>query len=241
MVGMGLPFAQRRFDEAGEALVTRAMAALAVLVAALAACNSDDEAEPDTTPPPTTAAATTEPTDPPTTPESTAAPTTTDSPTTTQAPTTTVDVEALKAQIAADYERSWELFDELVTNPTLEGLDEQLAFISAPGTENFANKRAFVEELVSTGDRVVNGQPDYSTDEVEIVELLGTPPYTSARVTFCSVSNRQRIAPDGAVLISGLTAARRSETVVLTPNGWLPDATGVETWGGLEVTECAPQ
>ena len=118
MVGMGLPFAQRRIEEAGEALVTRAMAALAVLVAALAACNSDDEAEPETTPPPTTAAETTEATDPPTTPESTAAPTTTDPPTTTQAPTTTVDVEALKAQIAADYERSWELFDELATNPT---------------------------------------------------------------------------------------------------------------------------
>ncbi len=72
-------------------------------------------------------------------PATTASPATTESTTTTvEATTTTVDVEALKAQIAADYLRSWELRRELTANPTLDGLDEQLAQISAPGSEDYA-------------------------------------------------------------------------------------------------------
>ena len=60
-----------------------------------------------------------------------------------------MDVEALKAEIAADYLRSWELRRELTENPTLEGLDEKLAQISAPGSEDYANLQNLVVELVS--------------------------------------------------------------------------------------------
>ena len=82
----------------------RALVTLAVAVSVATACSGDDdETEPSV--PATTAAVTTEAptsTEPPTTTER---PTTTAAPTTALPPTTTVDVEALKAQIAADYER----------------------------------------------------------------------------------------------------------------------------------------
>lgn len=225
----------------GEECVSRALTALAVLVVLIAAaCNGDAQStetdSPASTDPPTTPA----PADPPTTPPpTTAAPTTL--PPTTAAPSTTLDVEALKAQIAADYERSWELRDELATSPTLEGLPEKLAQIAVPGSSNYARLEEFVRELVEMGHHVIDGEPAYSTADVETVELNGTPPYDRATIVVCYVSNRIRVDDSNTPLEEPrLFAVRGSATVVSTPNGWLPDGDTIVLWEAPEVTECPP-
>jgi len=218
----------------------RALVTLAVAVSVATACSGDDdETEPSV--PATTAAVTTEAptsTDPPTTTEPT---TTTAAPTTALPPTTTVDVEALKAQIAADYERSYELLDELVSNPTLDGLGDRLALFLAPGSDSYNSVRTFVEELVASDERVVNGDPDLSSVTVEMVELVGSPPYVEATVTACSIDNRLRVDAAGTPLEEPLLfAIRQRQVVQLTPNGWLPASrlTGLEQGDGI--TECPP-
>ncbi len=100
-------------------LMNRGLVGLLVAGVALSlpACGDDDDAAPTSTGPPTTV--TVESTAEPTT---TAAPATTDrvttvAPTTSEAPPATVDEEALKAQISADYLRSWDLRRELIASP----------------------------------------------------------------------------------------------------------------------------
>lgn len=206
---------------------------------AFAACTGDDDAAPSSTAVVVETVATVEstlppPTDPPTTlpPETTSAPST-------AAPPTTVDLIALKAQIATDYQRSWQLRRELVMAPALDGLDSRIAQISAPGSDDAAVLRTTVEELVSTGDRTIPGDPDVFDIDIEAVELRGDPP-TEASVTVCFVSNVQRVDREGNVLSGGLIAARRQETVVPTDNGWLPTAGVTVLWQGVGVTECLP-
>ena len=223
-------------------MVREAMRRLGVLLAvtlAVAACTNDDDAD-ETTVPATTPSSTESPTtDAPTT---TDARTTTEATTTTAAPTTTVDVEALKAQIAADYERSAELLDELVSSPTLEGLDERSALIMAPDTEAFNGVKEFVQGMVERGEHVVNGEPDYSTTTVEGVELVGSPPYTQAVVTSCVVTNRARVDSQGIVQEGTgiLGAIREQSDVALTANGWLPSSSLTSLGEVVGGTECPP-
>jgi hypothetical protein len=222
---------QRRWKQWVGALV-------AALTVAAGCSDDDDDGAGDTTEP---AAESTVPgtTEPP--PETTEAPTTTTTTTSTVPPSTTMSEEDLKAQIAADYQRSWQLRRELIANPTLDGLDEKLAQISAPGSADYNMSRDFVTELASAGDRVVPGTPDEFRIDIERVELVGNPPHQEARVTMCWVANPVRVNSEGAVVTDfGLVAARRQDHVVLTPGGWLPDGQLVDYWQGLGVTECPP-
>jgi hypothetical protein len=173
---------------------------------------------------------------PPTTPPSTTPPPTT------RAPTTTLTDDELKAQIAADYMRSSELLDELASNPTLDGLDERLAQIAAPGSVAAEDLRAFIVGMVERGERVINGAPDYSTVEVESVEFVGATPYIEATVTYCLVTNRIRIDSAGMPQpgTGGLIASREFQTVQPTPNGWLPSSRITEIWGEVGASECPP-
>jgi hypothetical protein len=235
MEGMGQVHSAQPMDK------VRALVTLAVAVSVATACSGDDDgAEPGTTTASTPAVTTTEPetTEP--------AATTTDPPTTSASPTTlpattTLDVEALKAQIAADYERAWQSHEELVTNPTLDQLDDRLAQFVAPGSDSFNSVKAFVERLVADGQRVINGDPDYSTVTVEMVELIGGPPYAEATVTACQVTNRIRVDSAGVPAQEpALIAIRQQQTVQRTLNGWLPSSnlTGLEQGDGI--TECPP-
>ena len=155
-------------------------------------------------------------------PETTESPATTESTTTTVEPTTTtVDVEALKAEIAADYLRSWELRRELTANPTLDGLDEKLAQISAPGSEDYDN----ASELRSTswsrrGERVVAGTPDEFRIDVESVELVGEPPHQEAVVTICFVEQHRpgRCQRQRRRRTSASSRRRSDDHVVARPN-----------------------
>jgi hypothetical protein len=216
--------------------VTRRWLGAAALVLVAAACNSDDDDAAETS---VSVETTTESTSPPATepPETTAPP----APTSTTAgeTTTTVDEEALKAQIAEDYLRSWELRRELTANPTLEGLSEKLAQISAPGSDDAENFRTFINELVSLGERVIPGTPDEFRIDVEDVELVGGPPNSEGVITICFVSNSVRVDASGNVVSDlGIVATRSEDHVVTTPNGWLPDRGLEDTWQGLGVTEC---
>jgi hypothetical protein len=213
----------------------RQLAAVGVALA-LVACSDDDDASPTTTPETTvvdTSAPATTSTEPPPT---------TEAPTTTAAPSTTLSEEQLRAQIAADYLRSNELLDELTSNPTLDNLDARIAQIVAPGSTSYQELRAFVEGMVSRGERVVNGDPDYSTVTVERVELTG-PPFQQATVIACVVTNRARIDGSGNTQqgTGQLVAIRTSETVVPTANGWLPTGPVMELWSAAEVIECPAQ
>jgi hypothetical protein len=215
-----------------------AAAFVALFVAA--GCNGDDDAD-DTTEPSveSTLPDTTEAPPETTTARSTTTSTSTTS--TTAAPTTTASVEELQAQIAADYQRSWQLRRELIANPTPDGLDQRLALMSVPGSESFTMLRDFVTELVNLGERVVSGTPDEFRVDVEQVELIGEPPHGEAIVTVCFVSNTVRVDPAGAVVSDfGIVASRSEDHLILTPNGWLPDGGFVDSWQGLGVTECPP-
>ncbi len=115
-------------------------AAVAALIT-VAGCSGDDDEAGDPTEPAVESAAT-ETTESP--PETTSAPSTEATTTTTSTtvpPTTTISEEALKAQIAADYQRSWQLRRALTENPTLDDLDATLAQISAPGSADYSDAR----------------------------------------------------------------------------------------------------
>jgi hypothetical protein len=215
--------------------VTRRWFVAAALMLVAAACNGDDDddAVESSVPATTAAPETSQP------PETTGAPATTS--TTVETTTTTLDVEALKAQIAEDYLRSWQLRRELTANPTLDGLDEKLAQISAPESESSTNLRVLIEELVTVGERVELADPTRNRIDVEGVELVGSDPVSEAVVTVCYVRDLVRRSTTGEIVSeSGLLASRSREHVVRTPNGWLPDTGFEDVWEGLEVTECPP-
>lgn len=217
----------------------------------LGACSDDGGAEPATIPlppgvtDPTTpsTADPTDPTAPPTDPPTTPTEATQTSPPTTETIPTTMTERALRAKIAADYERSEALLEELAMSPTTKGLDARLAEIAAPRSQAFRGVKEFISGMVERGERVVNNDPDHSTLDVEKVELKGERPYREAVVTFCWVNNQVRI--DGAGNPQGgtgnLVATRSEDSVVLTANGrWLPSGTIVDIWQGLEEVECPP-
>ena len=124
------------------------------------------------------AAVTTLPGDPTTvttTPATTAAsPTTAErvtTPATTPPPPTLAPLDALKAQIAADYVRSSEATDALTRNPTLENLEAVAATIRAPDSPSYTGLIELITDLVATGDRIAAGDPDYSEVRVEQVDI----------------------------------------------------------------------
>ena len=134
------------------AIVGAAMATAAV------GCSSGDDggAEPTSVTSVTTAPTTTQPRATTTAAATTTTTATAEPSTTETAPPTTTEAD-LEAQIAADYVRSWELRNELTTNPTLENLDARVAEIAAVGTEEFTALKSFVEELVALGERTAPG------------------------------------------------------------------------------------
>ncbi len=235
----------------------RSRMAAIVSMFVLAACSNDDGAVstipiPDTTAPtgttlpaPSTTVATTVPTTPattvpPTTPPPTDPPAT-DPPTTTA---TTQGERALKRQIADDYRRSQRAYIELTENPTLEDLDARVSEIVDRRSSQFQGVREFFVELVENDERVVNNDPDYSTLEIERVELKGRPPYRRAVVTYCRVSNRKRIdAAGNSTRGTGvLLASRESDPVRLTAEGrWLPYTKLTTIRDAQGATECPPE
>ena len=148
----------------------RALVTLAVAVSVATTCSGDDdEAEP--TVPSTTAAATTEP------PTTTAPPTTTEPPTTTAAPTTPAAHHDARCRSPEGPDRC-----RLRAGAPTPGGPRQQPDAGRPGRATRADGRRighlqqrqeFVEGMVANGERVVNGDPDYSTVTVETVELVG--------------------------------------------------------------------
>jgi hypothetical protein len=214
------------------------MKARPLLVAAAltaAGCSDDDAAgndstvvEPATTP--TSAVNTTAPSSATTVTTETSPPTT-DAPTTVT-PTTTppVDVEALKAEIARDYERAFYRGWKMLEMPSLRNLEARVAAVRVPGSPSFDQLVARIEELVALGDRVVPNDRDLLSVTVERVELVGRPPFRRAIVTVCEVTNRRQVTPaensptGNEIEVAGtgvLDVARYDEPVRLTDNGWL--------------------
>jgi hypothetical protein len=203
------------------------------LAGAMAGCSGDDDAgDTTTTAAPTTAVATTE------SPPTTSAPPTTAAPTT-AAPSTTLSAEALKAQIAEDYERAAKLRDELTRNPTLEGLEEQAARIAAPGSPDYSAFLDHITGMAERGERIVAGEPDINDVTVELVELSTDAPDV-ATVTACQVFNSRRIDPDGQTIgdTGVLTAIRIRQQVQRTSQGWLPASPFEALEAAVEVTAC---
>jgi hypothetical protein len=194
----------------------------------------------------TTLAATTSA--PPTSSPST--PSTTDTPTTPEPTTEPVDVEALKAEIARDYERAFYRGYRILETPRLRNLDGRAADVVAEGSPAYRNFVSRVQELVALGDAVVPNTPDLLSAEVEKVELLGTAPFRRAVVTVCEVTNRKQVTlPENSstgqqIEVAGsgqLLVFRFEEPVRLTSNGWLRtrgDREGVQFTGGQ--TTCKP-
>ena len=86
---------------------------------------------------------------------------------------------------------------ELTANPTLEGLDEKLAQISAPGSDDY--KICELHQRVGpAGDRVIPSTPDEFRIDVERWNS-GEPPYGEAVVTICFVG-----APSGSIQPAGV-------------------------------------
>jgi hypothetical protein len=157
-------------------------------------------------------------------------PLTTDTPTTPEPTTEPVDVEALKAEIARDYERAFYRSYQMVRRPSLQNLDERAARVVVQGSPAYDAFVRRVEELVALGDRVVPNDPDLLSVSVEGVKLLGRSPYRRAIVTACEVDNRTQVtppenSPSGRLIeVSGtglLQVIRYEEPVRLTEHGWL--------------------
>jgi hypothetical protein len=220
--------------------MTRLAAVITVsAVVALAACSGSDDASP-TTPPPDTSPATT---------SSTSTSTTSSTSTTVAETTTTVfDEEALKAEIAADYEENYFELRELFLRPSLDDLDARLAEVAQPGSEANRLLKARLEELIELGDALVPNDPDLFSVTVEEVELVGAAPYTEAIVTACRVDNRKQVtlaanSPTGVeVLVFGsdsLRVGRFREPVGFTDRGWVP-YTGRRDGESFEGVETCP-
>jgi hypothetical protein len=219
----------------------RATTALVLVAGLLMAVGcSDDDARGGSTTVVTEPPATTETTAVATTsaPATTATPTTSDPPTTTASPVTTtappttapVDEEALKAQIADDYERAFYRGYAMARNPRLRNLENRAARVLVPNSPAFDSFVARIEELVALGDAVVPSDPDLLAVTVEQVELVGEPPYRRAIVTACEVDNRKQVnlsenSPTGESIpvagTGGLQVIRFEEPVRRTVNGWL--------------------
>jgi hypothetical protein len=219
----------------------RATTALVLVAGLLMAvgCSDDDArggsttvvSEPPTTTE-TTAIATTS------APATTATPTTSDPPTTTASPVTTttppttapVDEEALKAQIADDYERAFYRRWQMLQNPRRRKLQSRAAGVlvaDSPAYDLFVNR---VRELIALGDALVPNDPDLLEVSVENVELVGDPPYREAIVTACEVTNRKQVtlpenSPTGEEIeVAGsgrLLVTRFEEPVRRMGNSWL--------------------
>jgi hypothetical protein len=190
-------------------------------------------------------------------PATTATPTTSDPPTTTASPvpTTTpptrapVDEEALKAQIADDYERAFYRAYRMLEQPRLRNLEVRAAEVLASGSPAFDVFVARVRELVALGDAVVPNDPDLLSASVEHVEFVGEAPYRRANVTVCEVTNRKQVtlrenSPSGEQIeVAGsgeLLVTRFEEPVRLTLNGWLRYRTPREGMGFPGETTCPP-
>jgi hypothetical protein len=158
--------------------------------------------------------------------------------TTTTSPTTApVDEEALKAQIADDYERAFYQSYEMLGNPRLRNLEARAATVFAAGSPAFDRFVTIIEELVAVGDEWVPNDPDLLSVDVENVEFVGSPPYRRAVVTACEVTNRKRVTPaensptGEEILVAGtgqLLVTRFEQPVRRTPNGWLVYSTEPE-------------
>jgi hypothetical protein len=240
----------------------RATTALVLVAGLLMAVGcSDDDARGGSTTVVTEPPTTTETTAVATTsaPATTATPTTSDPPTTTASPVTTttppttapVDEEALKAQIADDYERAFYRSYEMLGNPRLRNLNTRAARVAAAGSPAFHDFVEIIEELVALGDRWVPNEPDLLSADVEKVELVGEQPYRRAIVTVCEVTNRKQVTPPEnsptgeEILVAGtgqLLVLRLVEPVRLTPNGWLRyRAGGRGTQFDQGETTCPPE
>jgi hypothetical protein len=222
----------------------------------LAAGCSDDDAQggntTTVTQPPTTSDMTVATTSPPPTTETptTVAQTTSTPPTTTSPPTTApVDEEALKAEIAADYERAFNRRYQMLENPRQRNLESTAARVFADSSPAFDDFVAVIEELVATGDRWVPNDPDLLSVTVENVELVGPLPYQRAIVTACEVTNRKQVVPaehsptGEEILVDGtgeLLVLRLEEPVRRTANGWLRHRLVRDADRFEGVTSCPP-
>jgi hypothetical protein len=221
------------------------IAALALAWIAFAAGCSDDDGQGGgtTTAPPatvlTTVAATTtsgtiDTTD--TTAAPSTSPGTTDTPTAGEVTTTStnttppVDEEALKAEIARDYERAFYRRWQMLRRPSLHDLHDKAASVLAEGSPAFDALVHRIQELVALGDALVPNEPDLLDVTVESVRLVGQAPYTRAIVTACEVTNRKQVtlpenSPTGhEIEVAGsgrLLVTRFQESVRRTGSGWL--------------------
>jgi hypothetical protein len=175
----------------------------------------------------------------------------TDPPTTLEPTTQPVDVEALKAEIARDYERAFYRGWMMLEYPRLRNLDARAAMVLARGSPAYHSYIARTRELLALGDAVVPNDPDLLSATVESVDLVGQPPYRRAIVTVCEVTNRKQVtlpenSPTGKqVEVAGtgnLEVIRFHEPVRRTTNGWLRFKTPREGTGfDRGETTCPPE
>ncbi len=226
---------------------------IAVAVGAVGCSDDDGQGSPATTTSATaTSAETTVAVTTSVAPTTTAtSPPTTDTPTTPEPTTEPVDVEALKHQIAQDYERAFYRGWQMLERPRLRNLNDRAAKVLARGSPAYDSYVARTRELVALGDAVVPNDPDLLSAMVERVDLVGGAPYRRAIVTVCEVTNRKQVtlaenSPSGEQIEVGgtgnLEVIRYHEPVRRTANGWLRFKTPREGTGfDRGETTCPPE
>jgi hypothetical protein len=230
------------------------MALLIAGAVAAAGCSDDDAQGSSTTTASSAAPASTTDTTlaattsaPPT--SSATTPSTTDTPTTPEPTTEPVDVEALKAEIARDYERAYQRRARMLADPSLRRVEQRVSTVLAPGSAAYNTFVDRIRELVALGDAVVPNDPNLYSATVEKVQLLGEPPYRRAIVTVCEVDNRKQVtlpesSPTGnEILVAGtgtLEVIRYREPVRRTEHGWLRYRSPRKGTGFDGETTCPP-
>jgi hypothetical protein len=221
-------------EEGPNAVVKRPLASTVVVaVLVFAACGDDDDSAPTTILPPGTTESTT---------TSTSTTTTTTTTTTTLPPTTSVDVEAIKAQVAADYVKTAQAVEDLLRNPTLDNLDARLAEIAVPGSFVSNGIRSTIQNYVANGQHAAPGTPDYSDWTVESVDLIGGLADGRADVTACLVTNSVLVDSTGQTVggVRTLTAAKIRQPMQVTSEGWRQSDQATALSQQEDTATCAP-
>jgi hypothetical protein len=157
-------------------------------------------------------------------------------------------LDQLKAEIEVAFRDLNSKVIALLSDPSLDGLEPRVAEIAVPGSPYSEALVSRVTTLVTNGQYLVLNDPSVETLTIESIAIAGP---TMADVTACQVTNaltmkRADQSPTGRPIPVGgtgeLSAARFTQSMVLTADGWRHDGIASPddpVWEGLDACPAA--
>lgn len=168
---------------------------------------------------------------------------------TTTSPDTTTSIPSYgTAEMADAVTVAWEegrrLQSDLLRSPTLDGLEDRVAAFALPGSEYYQDVVDRVRQLVADGQHFTENDPSFDGATVEGVGFDG-PPFTTAIVTACAVTNDLLVGADGQPVGPGFTGEfntyREEFRMALSDRGWVRESrpTAADDFVGQQT--CPPE